>query len=156
MPTPPARRAVLAALLAACACAPGASPGGGVPMSEPDPGVRSTGGNATVLTGQHLRGGGATLLAALAGRVNSLRVERPASGGCPILHLRGRRTLNRDMNPLVYVDGTLVGSTCALDEIRTADIRQVEIYPGGNTTRSGYRHSPNGLLLVFTVNQAGG
>jgi hypothetical protein len=154
MRTPLARRAFVAALLAACACAPPASTGH-VPMSDPDPGVRTTGGNATVITGQDLRGGGPTLLVALTGRVNSLRVERPPSGGCPILHLRGRRTLERDMNPLVYIDGTLVGSTCALDEIRTGDIRQVEIYPGGNTTRSGYRHSPNGLLLVFTVNQAG-
>ncbi|HZG42376.1 MAG TPA: hypothetical protein VEY93_05400, partial [Longimicrobium sp.] len=79
MPTPLARRTLFAALLAACACAPQASTGR-PPMSEPDPGARATGGNATVITGQDLRGGGPTLLVALTGRVNSMRVERPPSG----------------------------------------------------------------------------
>lgn len=147
------RRTVPLLLLAAlCACAT-ASPGPRAAPHEPDAAAVSGARGATVLTGDQLRGAGPTLLVALAGRVPNLRIERGA--GCPTLRLRGDRTLTGTRDPLVYIDGGLVGSTCILESMRTAEIRQVEIYPTGNAPRGGYRSSPNGLILVFRVTEAG-
>ena len=127
-------------LLAGCA---GASlPGGGA-----DAPGRS--GSAIVITRAQIRAAGTGLLDGLRGKVNSMRVTRRTGGRCPQITLRGARTVLGPADPQVYVDGTPMLDTCILDQIRTAEVEHVEIYPGGVSSRAGYRSSPNGLILVF-------
>lgn len=117
----------------------------------PGKGLRSPGpgGSGTVVSGDQLRGNGGALLDGLVGRVSNLRVDRRTAGRCPLLLLRGQRTLMGNSNPRVYVDGTSMGDTCILEQIRVAEVARVEVYPSGITHRPGYRTSPYGLVLVF-------
>jgi hypothetical protein len=152
IPLPPRRVHLLLALAVAGACAPGTG-GGPIPMGEPSGDDRPAGA-VQIITGEQLSGASATLLDALRGRVGNMRVDRVA-GSCPRVTFRGARTVLGASDPLVYVDGAPLGDTCGLDQLRTADVRQVEIYPGGSTSRPGYRSSPHGLILVFRVREAG-
>lgn len=68
--------------------------------------------------------------------------------GCPKIAFRGRRTAG---NPSIYIDGTLIGDTCALGDLSSSDVDFVEIYRNGTTRRPGVRNNPNGLILVFRV-----
>lgn len=141
---PPALLPLLAAA-ALCACVAAAPAGEGA--------GRGNRGSVTVLTRDELRrSGGGDLLTALAGRIALMRVERrSATSPCPVITLRGDRTLIGSRNPMVFVDGTEMTDTCALMQIRTDDVSLVEVYPGGLTQRPGYRASANGLILVFLV-----
>ena len=130
--------------LAACAAAHDPAPGAAPPARR---------GGVTVLTRADLaRAGGAELLAVLASRVSNIRVERrSATSPCPVITLRGDRTMTGTRNPLLYVDGTEMTDTCVLTQIRTDDVEAVEIYPGGISARPGYRSHTAGLILVFMV-----
>lgn len=106
-------------------------------------------GSAIIITQAQIRAAGTGLLDGLRGKVNSMRVSRMAGRRCPLITLRGARTFIGSSDPQVYVDGTPMLDTCILDQIRTREVEHVEIYPGGVSTRAGYRSSPNGLILVF-------
>lgn len=110
-------------------------------------------GSVTVLTRAELRrSGGGDLLTALAGRIALMRVERrSAASPCPVITLRGDRTVIGSRNPMVFVDGTEMSDTCVLQQIRTDDVSSVEVYPGGLTQRPGYRAHANGLIVIFLV-----
>jgi hypothetical protein len=106
--------------------------------------------------GEQLQRGGGSLLNAMVGRVQALRVTRSTAMRCPEVTFRGLKTIVGNRDPVIYVDGTYLGDTCILDQIAVHDVDRVEIYPGGMTNRVGYRTSPNGLILVFRVREAGG
>lgn len=122
-------------MLVASACARPRSP---VESARPEPD-----GSALILRGADL--GGNNLLDALRTRVQNVTVTYTQIG-CPRITLRGRRAGG---NPGIYIDGTLLGDTCALQDLSSSDVEFVEIYRSGNTRRPGIRSNPNGLILVF-------
>lgn len=140
----------LALLLAACLPSQ--------PAPEPEPAesptprrvqARRTGGSGTVIDFTHLGRAGGDLLASLQGRVPNLRVERIPGRRCPMVVMRGERTLNGSADPVVYVDGTAMTDTCILSQLRVSEVATVELYPGGISPGAGYAVSPNGVILVF-------
>jgi hypothetical protein len=139
---PSARRLSIGTLLLLNASACAANPNGG--------GSRPNGGTGTVIQGEELWATGGRLLDGLRGRVSTMTVARPA-GACPQVQLRGQRTIMGPTRPEVYVDGTRMTDTCILDQIRAAEVKRVEIYPGGLSARAGYASSSNGLIVVFLV-----
>jgi hypothetical protein len=133
----------IAVLAAGCgpALAPGPAERG---ESATSFGTRSEAGG-TVLTAAQLRGVG-SLLEAMNARLANMRVTR--QGHCPQITFRGHRSLVAASAPTVYVDGTRAANTCVLDQIRSSDVRSIEVYAGA-TNRPGYRASPHGMVLVF-------
>jgi hypothetical protein len=134
----PGRIALVLALLAGCLPLP--------ERSERD----GAGGGAVVLDGEDLRRAGGMLLDALRARVPNLRVAR-RRGECPLVSIRGQRTLHASEDPSIYVDGSAAKDTCILEHIRVIDVDRVEVYTSGSTTLPGYRGNPNGLILVFLI-----
>jgi hypothetical protein len=148
MPRPTHRLAVLAGVttLLLGACGPVQSgQGAATPARQ---------GSAIVIEGDQLPARGGGLLEGLRGRVGSLSIER-RSGSCPQVSFRGVKTFRGATSAGVYIDGTPMTDTCVLDQIRIPDVHRVEIYPGGSTSRPGYRANPNGLILVFLTGRAG-
>jgi len=101
-----------------------------------------------VITGRALQDGPGTVLAAMSGKVPSMRVHRTGEA-CPEIMLRNTVNFKGVVNPQVYVDGTRTTDTCVLDTLRTNDVERVEVYPLGFTTRPGYARHAHGLILVF-------
>lgn len=127
-----------------CACSSAHRSGGAPPGQRPD--------GATVLTRSELNRRSGDLLSALASGLPQIRVERrSATSACPVLTLRGDRTILGERNPLVYVDGTEMNDTCILAQLRVDDVERVEIYPGGISARPGTRAHAAGLILVFRI-----
>jgi hypothetical protein len=112
------------------------------------PSADRAGESAVVLLGPELERAGGALLEAMRARVPNMRVLR-RERACPIVTLRGRRTLYASEAPLIYVDGTEINDTCILDQIHVREVDRVEVYAGGITTPSGYQSSPNGVILIF-------
>lgn len=140
-------RVVIAALLAA-SCATLGSPGEDE-EEQPKEGVSFERG-AVILTGTALEDGSGSVLAAMRGKVPSLRVQQ--TRGCPEISLRNYVTYiagSGYANPHVYVDGTRATDTCILESLRTNDVQRVEVYPQGVTRRPGYGTHAPGLILVF-------
>ncbi len=104
-------------------------------------------GSAIVLTASDLGSGGTALLEALERRIPQMRVQRTGVR-CPRINLRGQRSITTSSNPRLYVDGTLMGDTCILNQLSVGDVERVEIYPGATST-PGYESNPNGMILVF-------
>lgn len=103
---------------------------------------------AVVLTGRALEDGSGSVLAAMTGKVPSLRVHH-RTGQCPEIQLRSHVSYVGPVMPHVYVDGTRATDTCVLESLRTSDVERVEVYPQGYTTRPGYGRHAQGLILVF-------
>jgi hypothetical protein len=103
---------------------------------------------AVIVTGSALRDGPGSVLAAISGKVPSLRVRR-LSEACPEITLRSYASFSGTHNPHVYVDGTRATDTCILETLRATDVDRVEVYPLGFTTRPGYGTHSHGLILVF-------
>jgi hypothetical protein len=101
-----------------------------------------------VIAGRALEDGPGTVLAAMSGKIPSMRVHRSAEA-CPEIMLRNAVNFKGLVNPHVYVDGTRSTDTCVLDTLRTSDVDRVEVYSLGFTTRPGYGRSAHGLILVF-------
>jgi len=102
-----------------------------------------------ILTGSALTDGPGTVLATMSGKVPNFRVQR-RMGRCPEITLRNSVSFQSvDVNPHVYVDGTLTTDTCILETLQSGDVERVEVYPQGFTTRPGYGTHANGLILVF-------
>jgi outer membrane receptor protein involved in Fe transport len=131
----------LLATLAACATLPGAAP-------DADDGFRPGGAHVVVLEDEQLQRAPGSLLQALAGRVAQLRVK--AGSTCPNIEIRGVNSVQGSSDPVIYLDGTMAGNTCLLEQLRSAEVRRVEVYPMGVTARAGYRNSAGGLILVFS------
>ena len=85
---------VLVTLLAACSAL-----NTGSLASRPPQGVEHRG-SAVILHGAGLQGRG-NLVDLLASRISSLRVQWRPCPACPVLSLRGSRTILGDPNPLV-------------------------------------------------------
>lgn len=102
---------------------------------------------AIVVRGTDMSG---TLLDGLRARVPTMRIriERDA---CPFIVLRGQRSLQRQGNPSVYVDGTLMTDTCILQLIGSSDVDFVEIFPGGASAREATQRNPFGAIFVHRV-----
>ena len=124
-----------AAVMAASACRTRAAGEGG---GAPD-------GSVILVEGSELSG---TVLDGLRIRVPAMLVtERP--GQCPLIIFRGQRSAAAQGNPSLYVDGTLMSDTCLLSQMSTSDVRSVEVYPSGITSRAGIQRNPFGVILVF-------
>jgi hypothetical protein len=102
-------------------------------------------GSVIVMEGSELSG---TLLDGLRIRVPAMLVTE-RSGQCPLIIFRGQRSMATQGNPSLYVDGTLMSDTCLLSQMPTSDVRSVEVYPSGNTSRPGIQRNPFGIILVF-------
>lgn len=142
----PARTSLLALLtVAATAC-------GSAPVAETSSGIRTLPGNNTtagmVLTGPDLYEHGGTLLRYLYARIPGMQVDY-SSPVCPLVRIRGRKSITGSNDPIVYVDGARTANSCVLDDLHTRDLSRVEVYPMGVSNRPGYEAHPNGLILVF-------
>lgn len=71
--------------------------------------------------------------------------------GCPEITLRGKKRFHGPATPSIYVNGMHATNTCVLNDFLAVDVRRVEIYPSGVTSRPGYVNSADGLILVFLV-----
>jgi hypothetical protein len=131
------------AALAACATTGGPPP---ATSSSPPPEGRIPP-SATVISGADLTTANRPLLDVLRQRLPGMQVNQ--TGGCPELVLRGKSSIHSSSSPAIYVDGNQATNTCILNELRTADIDQVEVYPGGVPPRAGYRAHPYGVILIF-------
>jgi hypothetical protein len=89
-----------------------------------------------------------SLLDAMRGRVSAMTVSTP-SGECPRIVFRGRRSVNNQENPSVYVDGTRMVDTCILSQIATREIDYVEIYPGGSSSRADIPRNAFGVIIIY-------
>jgi hypothetical protein len=105
-------------------------------------------GGATVVQGADLVSRGGSLLEALKGRVSNMRVDR-MQGRCPLITLRGQKTIIGSTDPTIYIDGTRMGDTCSLDQVQVVSVERVEVYAGGISPPPGYAPAANGTILVF-------
>jgi hypothetical protein len=135
--------AVMVGWLGACATSPGAPP----PESAVTPSLGRTPTSATVITAAELGAMNRPLLEIMRQRLPGMHVTQ--TEGCPNIVLRGRSTVTTSSAPAIYVDGNQSSNTCILNELRTVDLDQVEIYPGGVPPRAGYRAHPYGVILIF-------
>jgi hypothetical protein len=125
---------------------PAIEPADSLVVAEADGVFMENGG--IVITGRALQDGPGNVLAAMSGKVPSMRVHR-SGDACPEIMLRNSVNFKGVVNPQVYVDGTRTTDTCILDSLRTSDVERVEVYPLGFTTRPGYARHAHGLILVF-------
>lgn len=88
-----------------------------------------------------------TLLSVL--QLDAAPVEIRETGACPEITLRGKKRFHGVSTPSIYVNGMRATNTCVLHDFLAADVRRVEIYPSGVTSRPGYENSADGLILVF-------
>lgn len=128
--------------LGACSTSPGPPP-----QSTVAPSSARTPTGATVITGADLAAMNRPLLDVMRQRIPGMQVSQ--TGGCPEIVLRGKSTLTTSSSPAIYVDGNQSSNTCILNELRTVDLDQVEVYPGGVAPRAGYRAHPYGVILIF-------
>jgi hypothetical protein len=131
--------------LGACAVTPGSPP--------PESSVRPTAGrpstSATVITAAELDAANRPLIDLIRLRLPGVHIAQ-REGDCPDIALRGKSTVSSSSAPAIYVDGNQSSNTCILNELRTVDVDQMEIYPGGVPPRAGYRAHPYGVILIFT------
>lgn len=126
----------------------GAGPGQAEPRGADSADAGGNTGNAYVIERAELVSDDRTVLAVMVGRIPNMRVER--TGRCPRIAFRGAVIEAEVSNPLVYIDGTRATDTCVLDGLSASDMRLVEVYPTGRTTRAGYATSAHGLILLFS------
>ena len=129
--------------LGACAVSPGSPP----PESSVSPTVGRAPTSATVITAAELNAMNRPLIDIMRQRLPGMHVAQ--TGDCPDIALRGKSTVSTSSAPAIYVDGNQSSNTCILNELRTVDLDQVEIYPGGVPPRAGYRAHPYGVILIF-------
>jgi hypothetical protein len=134
----------MVAWLGGCATSPGSPP----PESPVAPSMGRTPTSATVITTKELDAVNRPLIDVLKQRLPGMHVTQ-SPDGCPDVALRGKSTVSSSSAPAIYVDGNQSTNTCILNELRTVDIDQVEIYPGGVPPRAGYRAHPYGVILIF-------
>lgn len=103
---------------------------------------------SAVLDREELVAEGGMLLDVMARRIPVMRISFEYT--CPTISLRGVNTVPGLTEPEVYVDGLRGADTCILDHLAASDIRLVEVYSQGVTSRPGYVTSARGLILVFT------
>ena len=139
------RRYVMALVLSLAGCATTGGPPPATSSSPPPAGRIPT--SATVITGADLTTANRPLIDVLRQRLPGMQVQQ--TSGCPDITLRGKSTVSTSSSPAIYVDGNQATNTCILNELRTADIDQVEVYPGGVPPRAGYRAHPYGVILIF-------
>jgi hypothetical protein len=93
---------------------------------------------------------GSSVLDAIKLRLPQVRTFA-TTGGCPGVLLRGPDRMMGTSNPDVYVDHSHMLDTCILAALRATDLRRVEVYPLGVTSRPGYTTGAHGLILIFTL-----
>jgi hypothetical protein len=103
--------------------------------------------SAVVINGEDMAG---NLLDGIRTRVRTMTIRRQ-SGACPTIIFRGTRSAERQGNPSVYVDGTLMSDTCILQQIPSDDVDFVEIYPSGISSRPNIRRNPFGVIFVQRI-----
>jgi hypothetical protein len=87
------------------------------------------------------------VLQAIRTRIPAARIS--TAGMCPRIEFRGARSMTNQPDPSVYVDGTLMGDTCALTAVSGGDVDRVEVYPSGETPHATVRRNPSGVILIF-------
>ena len=130
--------------LGACAVSQGSPP----PESSVSPTVGRAPTSATVITAAELAAYNRPLIDIVRQRLPGAHIAQ-STDGCPDIALRGKSTVSGSSAPAIYVDGNQSSNTCILNELRTVDLDQVEIYPGGVPPRAGYRTHPYGVILIF-------
>ena len=126
----------LSCLLSACATAS---------KSDQANDTRTPASSATVIRGDEISG---SVLESMRTRIPTMRVATNV-GPCPRIAFRGDLSARNQGNPSIYIDGTLMADTCALDAVSPHDIDFIEVYPSGNTPRATIRRNPFGLILIF-------
>jgi hypothetical protein len=102
--------------------------------------------SAVIIPGSEITG---SALSAIRTRIPAARIS--TSGTCPRIEFRGARSLNNQPDPSVYIDGTLMGDSCALNSIFGGDIERIEVYPSGDTPHANIRRNPSGIILIFRL-----
>jgi hypothetical protein len=69
--------------------------------------------------------------------------------GCPTIQLRGGRRIESGGSPSIYIAGSPVLDTCAVDQLPVRQVRLVEVFPASQNPGAGYRASPHGTILIF-------
>jgi hypothetical protein len=109
-------------------------------------GDRVSGGTITI-PGDAMSG---PLLPALRNRIRTMTVTS-AGTPCPRIIFRGSRSVLRQGEPSVYLDGALMADTCILLQIDAADVEYVTVYAGGANIPAGFQHNPFGTIIVQRV-----
>lgn len=164
-PLGPTLRLVLPAALALAACHRGPGPKPALPEVGGGDSVQvaygtqsrrtSTGGNSTV-EGSVVRQGTVTSMAdMLDGRVPGLEVRRLSGGGIS-LRIRGERSLLKNGEPLLVVDGIPVegNSGGLLADMDPRDVKRVEVLKDAGSLAAYGSRGANGVLLI-TMNRRG-
>jgi len=138
-------RMVSAMVLAAVSMTGCLTPGG--VRSEGEGGYRGHKPSA-VLDRDDLSDESGMLLDAMVRRIPFMRINVELT--CPAIALRGVNTVPGLTEPEIYVDGLRGADTCILNNLAVSDVRRVEVYSQGVTSRPGYVTSPRGLILIFT------
>jgi hypothetical protein len=107
--------------------------------------VRQVGGNATVIRNSEMTG---SVLHTLRTRLPSIRISTEGQR-CPSIRFRGDLSMHNQPEPSIYIDGGIVGDTCALEHIAAHEVDRIEVYPSGDTPYSEIRRNPAGLILIF-------
>ena len=102
---------------------------------------------STVLGAAELEGELGPLIDVMSRHIPSMTVN--SAGGCPSVSLRGANTAPGITEPTVYVDGLRTLDTCVLSGTSANDVKRVEVYANGFTSRPGYAGNSHGLILIF-------
>lgn len=89
-------------------------------------------------------------LSSLAGKVTGAQVVMPSGkpGESPDIILRGAKSLNLGLDPLVIVDGVLLNG--ALSDLNPQDIENIEVVKGAAASSTYGSRAQNGVIAITT------
>lgn len=101
-------------------------------------------GSAIIIRSAEISG---NVLQAMRTKIPSIRISSTA--GCPQIAFRGNVSLHNQPNPTVYIDGTLIADTCALQSVSATELDRVEVYTSGDTPYASIRRNPAGVIIIY-------
>ena len=98
----------------------------------------------------------ASALTALQGKVTGASIVLPSGrpGVSPSIMLRGVRSINRPLSPLIVVDGVLMNGS--LTDIDPNDIESVEVVKGAAASSTYGSNAQNGVIAITTKSAKNG
>ena len=95
---------------------------------------------------------GVTLTTVLSRRVSNFAVAQHSNvGSCPVITLRGTKSMELSSEPVLYIDGMRTLDTCLLESLPLRDLSLVEVYGTGQAPPgSTIGGAAGGLILVHT------
>src|ERR1044071_6343366 len=92
----------------------------------------------------------ANALQSLQGKVTGAQITMPNGrpGSAPNIVLRGQKSLNRPLDPLIVVDGVVLNGT--ISEIDPNDIENIEVVKGAAAASTFGSRAQNGVIQITT------